>query len=277
MTGYATREVAQILGLTASRVRSFVRAGLLQPARGPRGQFRFSFPDLAVLRTARGLLDARISPRRVRRALSRLAREASENGGLSGVRVDADGFRIVAADGTARWQPESGQTVFDFDGDLDAGCAAPAAPLPPAAAEPGGPTTAEDWHALAGELEDASPEKARAAYETALAIDPQLAEAHVNLGRLLHERGDAAAAEPHYRRALAAHPHDATAAFNLGVALEDLGREREALAAYERALAADPLDADAHYNAAGLCERLRQPAAALDHWKSYRKLVGPKA
>jgi tetratricopeptide (TPR) repeat protein len=277
MTGYATREVAQILGLTASRVRAFVRAGLLQPARGPRGQYRFSFPDLAVLRTARGLLDARISPRRVRRALSRLAREAEAQGGLSGVRVAAEGGRIVAADGAARWQPESGQTLFDFEGEApvpEAPAAAALAPPPNAAR---GPATAEDWHALAGELEEASPEQARAAYEAALAMDPELSDAHVNLGRLLHERGDASGAEAHYRRALAAHPHDATAAFNLGVALEDLGREAEALDAYERALAADPLDADAHFNAAALCERLRRPAAALAHWKSYRKLVGPRA
>jgi tetratricopeptide (TPR) repeat protein len=270
MTGYGTREVAQILGLKPSRVRSFVRAGLLRPSRGPRGQYRFSFPDLVVLRTARGLLDARISPRRVRRALSTLAGEAPDRAGLSGVQIAADGLRIVAADGPLRWQPESGQTVFAFD-DAVAGF-----PPPPAeVALPDRPAaTAAEWNALAGELEESAPEKARDAYETALALDPDLAEAHVNLGRLLHGSGDVEAAERHYRDALDASPNDATAAFNLGVALEDLGREQEALEAYEMALASDPTDADAHFNAASLCERLRRPAAALAHWKSYRRLTG---
>ena len=270
MTGYGTREVAQILGLKPSRVRSFVHAGLLSPARGPHGQYRFSFPDLVVLRTARGLLEARISPRRVRRALSRLAGESPGCGGLSGLQIAADGRRIVAADGSRRWQPESGQAVFDFV----AGPAPPeATPVVPAAPTDR-PVTASEWHALGAELEEAAPDEARAAYEAALALDPEFTEAHVNLGRLLHERGDASAAEDHYRRALAASPDNATAAFNLGVALEDLGRDREALDAYESALAADPLDADAHFNAASLCERLRRPAAALAHWKSYRKLTG---
>ena len=270
MTGYGTREVAQILGLKPSRVRSFVRAGLLRPSRGPRGQYRFSFPDLVVLRTARGLLDARISPRRVRRALSQLAGDAPDRAGLSEVQIAADGRRIVVAEGPLRWQPESGQTVVAFD---DASGTSPAAPPAEVGASDRPPATAAEWSALAGELEDVAPDEARTAYEKALALDPDLAEAHVNLGRLLHEAGDADAAERHYRRALETSAQDATAAFNLGVALEDLGREREALDAYETALASDPTDADAHFNAASLCERLRRPAAALAHWKSYRKLT----
>jgi tetratricopeptide (TPR) repeat protein len=274
MKGYGTREVAQILGLSPAQVRSFVRAGFLQPSRGPRGQLRFSFPDLVFLRTARGLLEARIPARRIRRALRRLVRELPDGRALSGVRLTAEGARIVAANGISRWQPESGQTLFDFD---DTGPAPPVASMPrgDSADESPPPATAGDWHELAGALEAVAPDEAREAYERALSLDPELAEAHVNLGRLLNERGDAAAAEVHYRRALAAHPQDGTAAFNLGVALEDLGREREALEAYERALTVDPLDADAHFNAASLCERLRETAAALLHWKSYRKLTRP--
>jgi tetratricopeptide (TPR) repeat protein len=95
----------------------------------------------------------------------------------------------------------------------------------------------------------------------------------VNLGRLLHEQGQAADAARHYRQALAA-GHHAIAAFNLGVALEDLDQPAEAQEAYRRALAADDTLAEAHYNLARLCERRGEAQAALRHYHQYRNLTG---
>lgn len=274
MTGYGTRQVAQILGLSQAQVRSYVRAGLLCPERGPHGRFRFSFPDLVFLRTARGLAEAKIPPRRIRGALRQLRRTLPENRLLTDLRIVAEGDRIVVADGEARWRPESGQTLLDFGGVDPSERGAPLALDAATRRESSQTESAAGWHALAEELEEKeSIDQAVAAYRRALEIDPALADAHVNLGRLLHERGDAISAEAHYRAALERSPRDPTAAFNLGVVLEDLGRDREALAAYENALELDPHDADAHFNAAGLCERLHDMPAALRHWKSYRQLT----
>lgn len=125
--------------------------------------------------------------------------------------------------------------------------------------------SAEDWYEQACELEDDAPGEALEAYRRALELDAAHADARVNLGRLLHARGDVAAAEVHYLRALAAAPRHATAWFNLGVALEDRDRPAEALTAYERALANDPTLTDAHFNAALLCERAGRPQDALRH------------
>ena len=72
MSGYGAREVAKMLGLSVSQVRAYVRAGFLEPTRGPRGELQFSFQDLVLLRTAKGLVSARIAPRRVRSALRKL-------------------------------------------------------------------------------------------------------------------------------------------------------------------------------------------------------------
>ena len=74
------------------------------------------------------------------------------------------------------------------------------------------------------DLEAAAPEEARSAYAKALALEPDLAEAHVNLGRLLQLDGRTAEAAEHYRRSLVVGRSDPTAAFNLGTALEELGR-----------------------------------------------------
>ncbi|MGH9364089.1 MAG: tetratricopeptide repeat protein [Thermoanaerobaculia bacterium] len=274
MRGYATRDVAHILGLSAQQVLGYVRSGFLRPERGPRGDYRFSFEDLVFLRTAKGLLEARIGPRRVKRALAKLREQIPEGRRLTGLRITAEGSRIVVADGNARWQPESGQALLDFGVSELAEKFAPLAREAFREAQEGGDElTADGWYEWGCELETAAPPEAREAYSRAVALDPGHADALVNLGRLLHESGDPRGAEEHYRRAIAARPGDATAVFNLGVALEDLERRDEALAAYERAVELDPDSADAHYNAASLYERLGQVPAALNHLKSYRNIL----
>lgn len=274
MKGYGTREVAKLLGLSEGQVRSYVRAGFLDPERGARGSLRFSFQDIVFLRTAQGLLAARIGPRRVRGALRKLREQLPEGRLLTGLRIAAEGDRIVVGDGTARWQPESGQFLFDFEVAELADRAAPMARRAfKGVREDEEGLTAESWYRWGCELEAAAPAEAREAYERALALDPAHADARVNLGRLLHEAGDLVGAEEHYRRALETRPADATAAFNLGVALQDLGHAREAIQAYEHAIDLDPGNADAHYNAASLFERIGDAAAALRHLTSYRKLV----
>src|SRR5260370_16171487 len=114
MSGYAAREVAKMVGLSVGQVRAYVRAGFLEPTRGPRGELRLSFQDLVLLRTAQGLVSARIAPRRVRSALRKLKDQLPEGRPLRGVHIRAEGDRIVVGDGSAQWRPESGQGVFDF-------------------------------------------------------------------------------------------------------------------------------------------------------------------
>jgi tetratricopeptide (TPR) repeat protein len=270
--GYSAKDVARLLDLSPSQVRSLVRDGLVEGKRGARGEYRFSFQDLVLLRVACELRGARVKPRRIRRALSALRGRLPVGRSLSALKIGAEGDRVVVHDGTKRWNPESGQLPFSFDvGEL----AREAAPLARAQARAARDRelSAEDWYELGCDLEAPAPADAREAYARALALDPAHVEANVNLGRLLHEEGDAPGAEARYRVALRTRPEDATAAFNLGVALEDQGRFAEALDAYEQSLAADPRSADAHYNAAGLCERLGRREAALRHLRDYREIT----
>jgi tetratricopeptide (TPR) repeat protein len=265
-----------MLGLSASRVHGYVRAGFLRPARGNRGGHRFSFQDLLVLRTAQGLLDARISPRRVKSALRKLREQLPEGRPLTGVRITADGDRILVRDGASVWQPESGQVLLDFGVAeivervtpffLDSGSSRARSTERPS-------VEADDWYETACDLEDAAPDQAREAYRRALELDPTHAASLVNLGRLLQAAGAPGVAEAHYRHALEVSPDDDTAAFNLGVALEDMGRFDEALEAYEHALVLDPSSGDAHCNAALLYEQLGRSGEALDHLKAYRRLL----
>jgi tetratricopeptide (TPR) repeat protein len=275
---YSAEQVAGLLGLTLAQIRGYVRDGVIAPARGPRGELCFSFQDLVFLRVVKGLAGGRVPPRRMRQALRRLRDQLPADRPLSGVRLGAEGGDVVVRERDRVWSPASGQYWLDFEGGR-AGAALPlpgrtgAAPAPPESEAPVAlSATADGWYAVGVEIEESDPEQARAAYERALAIDPQHAPAHVNLGCLAHEAGRLAEAERHYRAALAARPDDATAAFDLGVVLEDLGRLAEACAAYAQALAVDPACADAHYNLARLHDRLGDPTRAIRHLQAYRAL-----
>lgn len=274
MNGYTTRDVAELLDLSPPQVRRLARAGLPEADRGPRGEYRFSFPDLVLLRTARELREARVPPRRIRAALRELRDALPRGRPLSAVRISAEGGRVLVREGETVWNPESGQVQFDFAVSELAERVAPRARRAAAAARAAeGETDPEEWYELGRELELSDPAEARDAYRRALELDPQHADARVNLGYLLQEEGRLEAAVEHYRAALAAEPTHATAAFNLGVALEDLGRPREAERAYQMALEVDPGFADAHYNLSGLLERLGDGARALRHLRTYRELA----
>jgi tetratricopeptide (TPR) repeat protein len=278
MTSFSTPEVAKILGLPDSKIRACARAALLAPTRGPGGRLRWSFQDLLLLKTTRGLLHARVPARRIRRILASLRRQLPGDQALSSVTIYADGRRVVAWDGAARWQPDSGQFLFNFEAPAVAEHAppAPARPAPAAAAEPTA-RTAEEWFDLGCELEAASPDEARHAYQQALALDPALTDAHVNLGRLCHQAGEGARAESHYRAAIRHAPRDPVAHFNLAGLLEETQRAVEAVESYRQALVADPEFADAHYNLGRLLDSLGRRAAAMTHLRAARRLYGRRS
>lgn len=273
MKHYSVRDVSALLGLSAAQVRSYAGSGFLSVERGPRGEYRFSFQDLVLLRAAKGLIEAKVPPRRIRQSLLKLREDLPGGRPLTAVRIAALGDRVVVRDGDTVWAPESGQVLFDF---AVADLASKTAPIvqraAQAAREDEETVSARDWYELGCDLELSSINEARDAYRRSIEMDPDSADAHVNLGRLLHEFNDVSAAEAHYRAAIRIDSRHAIAMFNLGVSLEDQGRLREALATYRYALALQPALADAHYNLAGIHEQLGDQTSAVRHLKEYKKL-----
>jgi tetratricopeptide (TPR) repeat protein len=252
-----------LLRVPQSKIRAYVRAGLVCAERDLAGSYRLSFKDLIVLRVAAGL-QSTISGRRIHRALRALR---CQIGGreLSELRISVRAGRVIAQDGAAAWNPESGQLLLNLDRKGSADAVTPLAERRTAASR----EAAEHHYEHGIELEDTDLGDARAAYERALELCPDHPDAHIDLGHLLHEHGDAAAAEAHYRAALAARPEDAVASYNLGVALEDLDRKDEAIAAYEAAVRWDPKLADAYWNLGELYHEQGRRQAALRAMKSY--------
>jgi tetratricopeptide (TPR) repeat protein len=279
MHSYGVADVEKLLRLPRRTITALVKAGFVTPARGPRRALRFSFQDLIVLRTAQALAEARIPAARITRSLKALRRQLPETMPLSGLSIGAAGNQVVVRDARGRRQAESGQYLLAFEGDPGAGAMRVVEPrlLPrvaPAGAPPDAAPEPDDWHERGLELEHAGDrDGAIHAYQRAVAEDPSRADAHINLGRLLHEAGRLAQAEAAYRAGLRGAGADAVLLFNLGVLLEDRSRPADAVRAYEAAVAADPALADGHYNLALLCHRLRRPREALRHMSQYRRLT----
>ncbi|MEO7199162.1 MAG: hypothetical protein ABIY56_02985 [Dokdonella sp.] len=119
---------------------------------------------------------------------------------------------------------------------------------------------------LGGQPAQQANAKARAAADTALTLDPNLAAAHEARGYILLSADfDWTGAQAEYQRALELAPNDGPSLFGRGQLVATLGHPEQAVTLTTRALAADPLDADwyhwlAHY-LAGL-DRLDEAAAA---------------
>jgi serine/threonine-protein kinase len=93
--------------------------------------------------------------------------------------------------------------------------------------------------------------KARASAQRALALDPNLAEAHSAQGFVLEALDfNFAGAEAEYRRALELQPQNPTATNGLGLLISQLGRQNEALALGQRAITLEPLRSGSHRNLA---------------------------
>jgi Tfp pilus assembly protein PilF len=115
--------------------------------------------------------------------------------------------------------------------------------------------------------------EAEARFRWALAIKPDFAQAHNNLGNSLRDRGRLEEAERSYRRALKIKPDYAEAHNNLGTALNGLGRLEEAEGSFRRALEIKPDYAEAHNN---LGNALKDLGPLDEAEASYRRALAIK-
>ena len=255
-TTYSLAEVARLLGVEPAHAAELA-ALVYSPPRD-----LFGFGDLVLLRAAKGLAGQPLPKAKLIAALQKLQARLPEGAGATAVALSRHGQQLVVAVGDQQWNAQDGQGVFGF------GRAAA-----PSWIQPSARLDAEGLFQQAIALEEQSPGEAVERYTEALAQDPRHADAHVNLGRLLHTRGHLREAEAHYVASLVVRPDDCTATFNLAVVLEDLGRVDEAIARYTEALRLDAGCVDAYFNLSRLYEKKGEKVAALRHLKDYRRLV----
>ncbi len=270
--GYSTREVADLIGLKPSQVRHYVRRELLDPQRGSSREYRFRFQDIVLLRMAKGLMDAEVSTRDVYRALGKLKAELKSVSSLAGVRIFADGGNVVVSSDRQIWNVATGQGHFDFAVRELADIVAVVANNHVAAAVETEELSSDEWYNLGLDLEEVDVGKAPECYRRALQLDPENADAHVNLGRLHQLKGDFKRAKQHYGQALAVAGEHQLAHYNLGTIFDELDELEQAADHYRMA----PDVPDAHYNLARICRLRGDQVSTLRHMQLHWRLSGQK-
>jgi tetratricopeptide (TPR) repeat protein len=269
---YSLKSVREMLGLSAGTLTRLIDAGFVTPARGPRNEYRFSFQDVVLLRTADQLLASKIPPRKVVKALVQLRRQLPDEVPLTGLRISAIGPDVAVRQGDLQWDAESQQLLMDFEvapAKSGGGAVAFITRPTPHAATAAAP---EAELAQAEALERSDPAAAEAAYRQVIRHAADRADAYLNLGALLYDAGRLDEALAVYEQGLARAPREALLHYNRALALEDLRRYNDALAAYEACIALAEDFADAHFNAARLYEQLGRNQLALRHFSAYRRL-----
>jgi tetratricopeptide (TPR) repeat protein len=110
-------------------------------------------------------------------------------------------------------------------------------------------------------------------YQKALKMNPQLAQAHVNLISIYGVLGKFQEAEEHYRASLEINPNLAESHYNYGLTLSEQNRFREAENMFRKAVEINPFFADAYNNLGYMQQRQGRIGEAE---MSYRQAVENK-
>lgn len=116
-------------------------------------------------------------------------------------------------------------------------------------------------------------EEARAEYSRAVALDPKMAAAYLNLGLVLMESDPSAAADA-FRHVVELQPTESRPRFLAGLALEHAGKFPEAIEQYRGALALSPNDYEAHFSLGRALIQTRDAAGAEGQFQQAVALRG---
>ncbi len=266
---YTTAQLARILDVSAGAVRSWVRLGLVEPAKTVHRLAFFDFQQVAVARALGELERNGVSPARIRKSLEELKSAfGPESASIADLEVleTTDTLLVRLEDG--RLVETCGQLRLAFDeaDDVDGGDGERPRPISLLRAAP--PVSAWFERALAAE-EAGDLEEAVRAYRRALGEDGPTPEACFNLGNALYALDRKPEAADAYAQATEADPSHVEAWNNLGNVLSELERQDDAVRAYRRALAIEPAYADAHFNLAVTLAAQGDVALARRHYLDY--------
>jgi tetratricopeptide (TPR) repeat protein len=279
---YSLGDIARILKVSPRRLRYWQRTKLVESLASPTDDDGYAFRDLVVLRAILSLLDKGIPLQRIRRNLE-IVRDR-----LPDLDDPAAALRLWGEEGEkasrlvlrhdGRLEEAGGQLLLEFeqDGMLRADGVRSLAEFEAESLTEVSSTADEAvaWFERGCELDADSDKWAEAieAYEKALELDDDYADAYCNLGAVRYNQGQRSAARHAFEACVEREADHVEANFNLANVLEEVGDDAGALEHYRRALASDPLYPDLHINLALLYEKIGRTRGACDHWRRVLQL-----
>jgi len=240
-------------------LRTLQKCGLLAAAAVVAGERVMSFTDVVVIRHVHAELQRGAKFKAVLRGLL-----ASRDGQLAlDFRVDRQPAKVIAL----RPPQAGGSRTVRADHRAQAATGVSSVPVG---------SLAEEYFTLASSLDDGSPatqERAAEAYRQALALEPRLVPALINLANIHYAREFLVEAQALYERAVMLDPDVFEGHFNLGNIHHDLARYDEAEGNYLQALALNSAYPEAHLYLAVALEKAGRTEDARPHWRAYHSLA----
>jgi DNA-binding transcriptional MerR regulator len=266
---FTSGEIARLLTISPTRLRTLDRAGVVSPTARRRGRRAYTFSDLIALRTAQTLLQQRVRLRDVTRAVAALRKSLPKvTRPLQELRIVSDGQRVVVRSQDGSFEPLTGQMLLDFEvktlrDDV-------VRVLRPSAGRERS-RTAYELYLRASQLDEEplTMDEAERLYKEAIALDPWLAIAYTNLGNIRFRRQESDVAEQLYRKALEIDARQPEAQYNLGYVMLERGEPDTSIPLFLGAIESDPKFSDAYFNLAMAYEQVGESQKARPYWKSY--------
>ncbi|MEP7354010.1 MAG: tetratricopeptide repeat protein [Acidobacteriota bacterium] len=269
---YSRLDTLRLLKLSDRQLTNWEQQHLIRPSD------QYGFTELVALRAILKLRKSHRPATQIHRAIDAIKRKLSHvSDPLTQLSLYVDGKRIrVEVDGRAM-EAESGQLLLNFDAvELNRllEFRAPNAAAVEKAQERDRRAAAEQCFQRGLELEQtgAPMPEIVAAYQDALALDPNSAGVLVNLGTIYFNSRNWREAERYYKSAITADQNYALAHFDIANLFDERGDRVRAIEHYQTALRLHSGYADAHYNLALLFQATNQTMKAVRHWTAYLKL-----
>jgi tetratricopeptide (TPR) repeat protein len=270
---YTTVQMARLLELPVSRIRSWTRRGLIRPAKVEKRLSWFDFKEVRSAQALRRLVEAGVPLARIRKSLQQIASWLPDARGLllqleslapeEMLSIRLAGGKVAAPDGQMLLNFRRGEAARPI----------PFRGCPPAAFEiKDRQQEAEAWFETGLEAEDQGRlADAAAAYGKSLEAGGSQPETQFNLGNVHYQSGRFAESAASFLKALELDQEYVECWNNLGNALAQLGKTSEAEKTYRRALQIEPRYPEAHSNLADVLQQLGRTEEARRHWEAYLK------
>jgi cytochrome c-type biogenesis protein CcmH/NrfG len=259
---YTLSQLCEMVHLDRRELRSWLRAGLIEPVECRGTTEYFDFQQVCLVKILSRLRRDGVTTRRLQKSLTQLQSWLPD--AAAGLRhLDViEGRLIVRRDGCTA--TTTGQRLLEFevpDWVEDA-----VVRLQNTATQ----ASAAEWFSAgvaseeAGDLESAVP-----CYRQCLQLNDAPREAVFNLANALWELGRLEAAEERFWQVVEQDPESTNAWCNLGLLLFDQRRTEEAMAAWKRAIQIDPAHEQSLFNLADALHEMGHLHEARPYWQAY--------
>ncbi len=254
--GYRARDISRLFGVNEGKIKSWHRSGLVPHVYMENEEPIFGFRELICFKVMKDLLDKGITPRRMRNYLGQLKRILPESEWpLTELKFTIVGGRLLVCKEGQTFDPR-GQLHMDFS-----------------VKKPRAVVSIDRWRDATlrpSEYEGKEdPKRAILEYRRILELEPENADAMVNLANIYYGMDKTQKARHWYLEALMADPDHVEGNYNFANLLDEGGEAKLSIVFYLRSIRNDISFADAYFNVGVCFHKLGKRDNAKRYFKSY--------